>query len=180
MVTGWARWSAAAGMAWLAGCASHGALPRPMPMADVPAERAVADRTYAEGDIARAAKLYEAVVGAHPDDADAWYRLGNARFRLQQADAAVTAYERAVQLDPHHARALYNLGVARLKQAQAALLSSAEASPPDDPLRRDGARMAQRIARVGDDRVRNARSDGGAPPFIVEPDDAAEATVTGK
>ncbi|UPG87385.1 tetratricopeptide repeat protein [Luteibacter aegosomatis] len=173
MAMGWARWSAVAGMAWLAGCASQGTLPPAVPApADVATERADADRAYASGDIARAAKLYEAVVGALPDDADAWYRLGNARFRLQQSDAAVTAYDRAVQLDPRHARALYNLGVVRLKQAQAALLSSAEASPPGDSLRRDGARMAQRIARAGDDHGRDGRTDGGAPPFIVEPDDA--------
>ncbi|MDF3981715.1 tetratricopeptide repeat protein [Luteibacter sp. PPL201] len=174
MAMGWTRWFAIVAAVWLAGCAAHGTLPDAAPRTDdVASERADADRAYAKGEIAHAATLYEAVVEALPDDADAWFRLGNARFRLQQPDAAVTAYDRAVQLDPHHARALYNLGVVRMKQAQAALLSSAEASPPGDPLRRDGARMAQRIARAGDDQVGHAHADGGAPPFIVDAEDAS-------
>lgn len=154
----------------LSGCASHGTLPAQTRHADVAREQVEAAKAYADGDIHRAASLYEDLVATLPDDADLWYRLGNARFRLQDVDDAVTAYSRAAQIDPHHAKALYNLGVARLKQAQAAMLSSARASQPGDPLRRDSVRVAQRLARAGDDMDATGHLEGGAPPSIVEPD----------
>jgi tetratricopeptide (TPR) repeat protein len=132
-----------------------------------------ADRAYASGDIRRAADLYASIVERVPEDADAWFRLGNARFRLQQPDEAVVAYQRAIGIRPDHARALYNLGVVRLKQAQAAMIASAQAGKPGDALRRDGSLIAQRLAKVGEDisPAADCDCDGGAPPFIVEPRD---------
>jgi tetratricopeptide (TPR) repeat protein len=130
-----------------------------------------ANQAYATGDIRTAAELYESVVAATPDDADAWYRLGNARFRLQKLDEASAAYERSIKLRPDHAQALYNLGVVRLKQAQAAMVASARAGEPGDQLRSDSGRIVQRLARVGDDVGARNKGDGGAPPFIVEPDE---------
>lgn len=161
-----------AGLLALAGCAAHGTLPEPPRMPDVQQRELEADRAYAQGDIQHAADLYEAIVQVLPDDADAWFRLGNARFRLQRPDDAVTAYGRAIQIKPDHARALYNMGVVRLKQAQAAMIASAQAGRPGDPLRRDSGHIAQRLARVGDDLGSQGKGDGGAPPFIVESSDA--------
>ncbi|KAF1005831.1 MAG: hypothetical protein GAK28_03052 [Luteibacter sp.] len=168
MGIGIARRVAWLGVVALSGCAGHGTLPADKHGADIAQEQAEAARAYADGDIRRAASLYEDLVGAVPDDADLWFRLGNARFRLQEVDDAVTAYSRATQIDPNHAKALYNLGVVRLKQAQAAMLSSARASQPGDPLRRDGARIAQRLARAGDDMDAAGHVEGGAPPSIIE------------
>jgi cytochrome c-type biogenesis protein CcmH/NrfG len=165
-VSVWAVWLVAG---VLSGCAAQGTLP-PQPHVDVAAEQAAADRAYAAGDMAQAESLYDALTRAVPDDADVWYRLGNARFRLQHPDDAVVAYARAVQLKPDHAQALYNLGVVRLKQAQAAMIGAAQAAAPGDALRRDGARVAQRLSRVADDMGTRGNGDGGAPPFIIEPD----------
>ncbi|QWT21892.1 tetratricopeptide repeat protein [Bacillus sp. NP157] len=133
-----------------------------------------AGQAYAAGDIRHAADLYQAVVDAQPGDADAWFRLGNARFRLQQQDDAVQAYDRAIHLRPEFAEAQYNLGVVRLKQAQAAMIASAQAGKPGDTLRRDSSRIAQRLARVADDVGTRGKGEGegGAPPFIVEPADS--------
>lgn len=155
----------------LAGCAGQGTRPPPDRTAEATRDEQAANRAYASGDIRQAADLYESVVVATPEDADAWYRLGNARFRLARLDDAGLAYEHAIKLRPDHAQALYNLGVVRLKQAQAAMVASARAGEPGDALRRDSGRIVQRLARVGDDvGVRN-KGNGGAPPFIVEPDD---------
>lgn len=159
-----------AAVAALAGCAGHGTLPVQDHAADAAREEQAANQAYASGDIRHAADLYEAVVAAVPDDADAWFRLGNARFRLQRLDEAGLAYERAIRIKPDHAQALYNLGVVRLKQAQAALVASAQAGEPGNRLRRDSARIVQRLARVGDDVGARNKGDGGAPPFIVEAD----------
>lgn len=159
-------------MAGLAGCAGHGTLPPPGPghAGEASQDKHAANQAYASGDIRQAADLYEAVVAAMPNDADAWFRLGNARFRLQKLDDAGAAYERAIKIKPDHAQALYNLGVVRLKQAQAALIASARAGDPSDALRQDSGRIVQRLAKVGDDVGARNKGAGGAPPFIVEPD----------
>lgn len=164
-------WPVAVVVALLAGCAGHGTLPPPKPAIDTAGTAREARQAYTAGDMRHAAELYASLVEAQPDDADAWFRLGNARFRLQQPDDAVTAYGRAIQLRPDFARAQYNLGVVRLKQAQAAMIASAEAGKPGDNLRRDSGRIAQRLARVADDMGTRGKGEGGAPPFIVEPDD---------
>ena len=163
----------ALGILTLVGCAGHGTHPS-VAEGNPPAvaSREEAKIAYVAGDMPHAAALYQALVEAQPDDAELWYRLGNARFRQQQTDEAVAAYERAIQLRPDYARALYNLGVVRLKQAQSAMLASAQAGKPGDPLRRDSGRIAQRLAKVGDDMPMHGRGDGGAPPFIVDAEDA--------
>ncbi|HEY4092281.1 MAG TPA: tetratricopeptide repeat protein [Luteibacter sp.] len=158
-------------VALLAGCASHATLPPPKPTVDVAKDAEDAKHAYAAGDMRQAADLYQAIVEAQPDDADAWFRLGNARFRLQQPDEAVLAYGHAIQIRPADPQVQYNLGVVRLKQAQAAMIASAQAGKPGDTLRRDSARIAQRLSRVADDVGTRGKGDGGAPPFIVEPDD---------
>jgi len=168
---GTSRLSLVAAFAALAGCAGHATLAPPDRAADAAGDEQAANQAYAAGDIHRAADLYASVVAAMPDDADAWYRLGNARFRLQKLDDAGLAYEHAIRIRPDHAQALYNLGVVRLKQAQAALVASAQAGEPGDRLRRDSGRIVQRLARVGDDIGAKNKGEGGAPPFIVEPDD---------
>src|SRR4051812_8765855 len=152
----------------MAGCAAHGARPDAAQPQVIDQQRDEAKAAYVHGDMAHAAALYQALTQAVPHNADLWFRLGNARFRLQQVDDAVAAYEHALRLQPDHARALYNLGVVRLKQAQAAMLASAQAGLPGDPLRGDSGRIAQRLARVGDDVPPRAKGDGGAPPFIVD------------
>jgi cytochrome c-type biogenesis protein CcmH/NrfG len=169
------RVSLLAGLMALAGCAAHGTRPEPRQDADVAQQAREAHQAYARGDMQQAADRYEALVQRAPEDADAWFQLGNALFRLQHPDDAVAAYSRAVQIRPDHARALYNLGVVRLKQAQAAMIESAQAGKPGDPLRGDSARIAQRLAKVGDDLGMHGKADGGAPPFIVE---AADDTAT--
>jgi cytochrome c-type biogenesis protein CcmH/NrfG len=162
------RWSAGIAVLLLAGCAGHATRPPQKPAVDVAKQTQEATNAYAAGDIRHAADLYQSVVDAEPGDADVWFRLGNARFRLQQPDEAVLAYGHAIQLRPGFPQAQYNLGVVRLKQAQAAMIASAQAGQPGDTLRRDSARIAQRLTRVADDVGTRGKGEGGAPPFIVE------------
>jgi len=169
------RVSLLAGLMALVGCAAHGTLPETRREADAARRESEAHLAYARGDMQHAADLYEALVRDVPDDADAWFHLGNARFRLQRQDDAVAAYAQAIRIRPDDARALYNLGVVRLKQAQAAMIGSAQSGKPGDPLRGDGVRIAQRLAKVGDDLGAHGKADGGAPPFIVEAADDPSA-----
>lgn len=48
--------------------------------------------------------------------AQAWERLGSARFRLREYDAALACFRRAVALDPTHYPALNGVGVCLLNQ----------------------------------------------------------------
>lgn len=155
----------------LAGCASHAARPEATEGPNLEQQRLEAKRAYQAGDVQHAAELYQSLTEARSGDADLWYWLGNSRFRQQQPDEAVAAYQHAIQLRPDFAQALYNLGVVRVKQAQAAMMASAQAGKPGDALRRGASRVAQRLAKVGEDMPARGKGDGGAPPFIVDSDD---------
>lgn len=141
-------------MIWLAGCASHPARhpsrsASNVRLGNVLQQEHDADAAYATGDMQRAALLYDRLVKAVPSEPDYWYRLGNARFRLQQPDEAVIDYGRAIALKPDHARAWHNLGIVRLKQAHAAMLASAQGAKTDEPLRHASERIATQLAHIG-------------------------------
>lgn len=153
------------------GCASHSARPDPAEAQNLEQQRLEAKRAYQAGDVQHAAELYQSLTEARSGDADLWYWLGNSRFRQQQPDEAVAAYQHAIQLRPDFVQALYNLGVVRVKQAQAAMMASAQAGKPGDVLRKGASRVAQRLAKVGEDMPARGKTDGGAPPFIVDADD---------
>ncbi len=86
--------------------------------------QSLARARHAAGDLAGAIELYEQIVVAQPQDAQAWYRFGAARFGLGQVEAAIANLARAVELRPDDAQCLCGLGAAL---AQAARLSDAEA-----------------------------------------------------
>ncbi|HYV85813.1 MAG TPA: protein kinase [Patescibacteria group bacterium] len=62
-----------------------------------------------------AERLYRSLLGAHPDDVEAWYQLGEVQFhagplRGRPMTASAPAWERVVALDPHHVNGLVHLG----------------------------------------------------------------------
>ncbi|NID13997.1 tetratricopeptide repeat protein [Luteibacter yeojuensis] len=136
----------------LTGCGHRGDTRSPQTrMNTVLATADQAAKAYAGGDMRQAATLYDSVVKSMPDDPELWFRLGNARFRLQQPDEAVAAYQHVLQLMPTHARAWHNLGIVRLKQAQAAMLASSEVANTDKALEASSADLARRIANIEDE-----------------------------
>ena len=152
-------------------CASHGPTRGPVPpekpskannkLTQFINEEQDANRAYAAGNMERAAQLYADLLKTTPNEAEYWYRLGNAHFRLQQPDEAVADYGRALQLNPAHARAWHNLGVVRMRQAQAAMIASAANAKADDPLRDSSKVMAERITGIFN--AGAATTDGPAP-----------------
>ncbi|MEH2333191.1 tetratricopeptide repeat protein, partial [Nostoc sp.] len=58
-----------------------------------------------------AVAAYEKAIQLNPNDATAYYNLGNALRQQKKLDAAVAAYEKAIQLNPNDATAYYNLGI---------------------------------------------------------------------
>jgi len=72
-----------------------------------------ANQAYADGRFADAARVYENLIQAGNWNANLFYNLGNARYRLGDFGQAVLNYERALALEPRHPEADANLRLAR-------------------------------------------------------------------
>ena len=70
-----------------------------------------ANALYAANEYAEAAALYEQCVPA--GGAQAYYNLGNARFKQGALAQSILAYERCLRLQPNHKDARYNLQIAQ-------------------------------------------------------------------
>jgi cytochrome c-type biogenesis protein CcmH/NrfG len=74
----------------------------------------MADKAYAQGRWVEAEQHYLSITQVAPNDFYAWFRLGNARLRQGNLEAAIHAYESAIQRDPHQPKPHHNLGEAYL------------------------------------------------------------------
>ena len=77
------------------------------------AEFAKANQAYAEGRFEDAVAGYDSVVRVGHWNANVFYDLGNAWYRLGDFGKAILNYERALALDPRHPEAEANLRLAR-------------------------------------------------------------------
>lgn len=74
---------------------------------------AKANQAYAEGRFQDAATGYESLIRSGNWNANLFYDLGNARYRLGDFGQAILSFERALALDPRHPEADANLRLAR-------------------------------------------------------------------
>ena len=74
---------------------------------------ATANQAYSEGRFQEAVDGYQSLVQSGRWNANLFYNLGNAWFRLGDFGRAILNYERALALDPHHPEATANLRLAR-------------------------------------------------------------------
>jgi tetratricopeptide (TPR) repeat protein len=72
-----------------------------------------ANQSYSEGRFQEAVDGYQSLVESGRWNANLFYNLGNAWFRLGDFGRAILNYERALALDPHHPEASTNLRLAR-------------------------------------------------------------------
>lgn len=77
------------------------------------AQFAKANQEYAGRQFKEAIDDYEALVRSGPWNANLFYDLGNAYFRVSDFGRAILNYERALALDPRHPEADANLRIAR-------------------------------------------------------------------
>lgn len=84
---------------------------------------------YKKEDYSKALELWESCQQAGLQNADLYYNLGNAAFRLDQIGKAVWAYESALRLDPTNSDAAANL-----KFAQNQTVDKVENAAEDNPV----------------------------------------------
>ena len=83
--------------------------------AATPAEtKTLADSAYVQGDYENAVKLYGKLAKQNPN-AEVYYNLGCAYYRLDDLAHSVLWFERALKLDPSNKDVLFNLELARTK-----------------------------------------------------------------
>jgi tetratricopeptide (TPR) repeat protein len=72
-----------------------------------------ANQAYADGRFEEAARVYQNLIQSGNWNANLFYDLGNARYRLGDFGQAILNYERALALEPRHPEAEANLRLAR-------------------------------------------------------------------
>lgn len=107
-----------------------------------------AQAAFDSGENARAEVLYKGLLRAMPNDAEAWFRLGNLYARSDNAEQAVDAYLRCLSINGNDARAWHNLGVVRLRQAWASLLRANTLTAPPEPINAMSAEMIRALEKV--------------------------------
>lgn len=101
---------------------------------DLYALRRDAQEAYAGNQDARAEKLLLGLLRDVPNDAEAWFYLGNLYARTNRPDEAVNAYQKALMLNRADPRPWHNLGVVKLRESWAAFIQAHALTKPDDPL----------------------------------------------
>lgn len=74
-----------------------------------------ANRLYRDGDVQKAADMYEQIARNGVESPVLYYNLGNAYFKLKNIPAAILNYERAKRHAPHDEDVAYNLRLANIR-----------------------------------------------------------------
>lgn len=130
------------------------------------------------GDAAAAIRVYEMLVAATPDDAEAWHAFGHALRAVGRQAEAVAAYRRAIALEPGFGEAywsLANLKTVRFDPAEVARMRALPAAATPDPT--DRAYLDFALGKALEDAGRYGESfdhyaRGNAARAALEPHDA--------
>ena len=121
-----------------------------------------ADRAYREARWIDAARHYGELTDRVPQDAWAWFRLGNTFARQGDFERAVHAYERSLERDAAQPKPWFNLSTAHLLRAQAAMTRAWSAMRPGDPARPMIERRLAALADLMHDRIEDGPAYTGA------------------
>ncbi len=113
-------------IAGVSGCASTGTTSSLKVFDQV----AQADRAYEQEQWQEAEQHYLAVIKQVPNDAYAWFRLGNVYMRQERLSNAIAMYQEALQRDPKQAKPYFNMATVHLLQAHQALGEAHKRLPP--------------------------------------------------
>lgn len=110
--------------------------------------RAAADAAYVAENNEVAARGYEEWVRSHPEDAEAWFRLGNLYSKAVRPMDALAAYRAAQKLNPADSRAWHNMGMLHLRMAVESYDGLRRNAAAEDPLVPYADRVLSRILEV--------------------------------
>lgn len=105
-------------------------------------------RLYQDKEYAAAAQEFEVLVEHIPQDAELWFRLGNAYTRSMQPRRAISAYENAILRDPRLARAWYNKGIVHVQQGLKTFVDMSESVASDDAVARRGIQKRDQLLKI--------------------------------
>jgi len=94
---------------------------------------AQADTAYYAQDWLKASRKYQEVVKVIPNDAYAWFRMGNSLTQLGEYAQAVDAYETSLALDNAQFNAWFNLSTTHLLSAKVVTLNAFKSIGMNDP-----------------------------------------------
>lgn len=86
-------------------------------------QRAIASKSYQQGDLHIAEGYLQRIVSSLPDHSDSWCKLGHINYRLNRYSAATNAYEKCLSLTPELPEIWHNLAAVKLRQATEFLLT---------------------------------------------------------
>lgn len=112
---------------------------------------AAADAEYEKGAYASARSRYLKLTTVVPEDAHAFFRLGNIAAKSSDLDAATNFYREALLRDARHARAMHNLARVEIERARALLTAASQASP-DKEIQLQSAALARALEILLDER----------------------------
>lgn len=123
-----------------------------------------ANAAYAREDWLEAETLYRQLAQRVPDDAYAFFRLGNVYGRQSRWDEAVDAYYEALRRDAGMAKAYHNLAVIHMLQAEAAFEAAVAKAPRDEAVIKQARRMLAEIRKITRIPVQNVKPPTGTKP----------------
>ena len=89
---------------------------------------------YEQGDYEKSVIIYKELIEQSSDNADLYFRLGNAYAQQSQVREAVLSYQEAVVRNPRLFKAWYNMGTLQLSEAGNSFTQLLQLMPPSDPL----------------------------------------------
>jgi Flp pilus assembly protein TadD len=119
-------------MALVASCATNEPANTAGSGEDAFAMVARADRAYKQGKWKEAEQAYRAVAAKVPNDAYAYFRLGNSLAKQLRFDAAAKAYKASLVRDANKTKVYHNLAMIHLLQAESSLAAGLKTIPEQD------------------------------------------------
>jgi len=93
--------------------------PAPPPVAKPVDPMVAANALYEAGKYAEAVEAFKAITEAHPDNGEAWFKLGYCLHASGRLDEALVAHAKAAEFPQYRPVALYNLGCAHALKGNA-------------------------------------------------------------
>lgn len=107
-----------------------------------------ADKAYTQSNWTEAEVLYLQLTKLMPDDARAYFRLGNVYLKQGQVNKSVAAYEKAIFTDSEKAKYYHNLAVARMMQARQSFAVAIDKAKPVDQFQDEARRMLKGLDNI--------------------------------